>query len=647
MTTPISGEHWTTIMTKAFYIILHVYLSAAWTFPVSLYLVTGFAVYYHFKEHSIQFRESIESDHKAASDIEIHRKRHQLLCHLTDAADECFSLHTASIICLEILLLLIILYLIIWYKAMSEDPYFLSTAILWIISGLYNMGIVCLCGALIATKAHAPLQYIHDIDLRKVTQETSAQILMFVSKLDGAQIGLSAMNLFVIDKQTILSIFGIVITYFVVLVQFQQSSMDTGLQEDRHASIREKRRTVLSVSPVIIGDSVDIDMATPTKPRHVWSTTKVTPLQNQSEECRRKNIYNNIFRPLFVSMALLGLCHGDIIWGTETKGKIHSFGRIANKVYSCCVILLTWTIALKTFVLYAENDGTGPTIFKTITTQIWYLLCAWNTAVFYRMCSKECRLRKCIETVVRRVGSSCDCNESTKCLRRLVWLCTAAAWLAVIVNMFVHISTLSQSKLVTMMKPIKYVESDESSRLYATGLSSAFFLFQLVSYTFPGFLICVIAMTLCHLFESLASQPDLEERPGDVFSLNRDDELECLRQQHQELCHLVSETDSIFRAYIASVLLAHQLIKTIHDIDLANVSSKTFIQAQMFLHKLTGPTIGLTVFGLFTIDKTLVSSMLGMLLTYCIILAQFKQSAIQTPTSAGMDCNCSTVTIGP
>ncbi|XP_052798265.1 uncharacterized protein LOC128230217 isoform X3 [Mya arenaria] len=77
------------------------------------------------------------------------------------------------------------------------------------------------CGNVKLSKAHSPLEHIYTIRFSRSSNDTQLQMFMFLNRLTGTQVGLSAMKLFVVDKPTILTIAGMMITYFVLLIEFK------------------------------------------------------------------------------------------------------------------------------------------------------------------------------------------------------------------------------------------------------------------------------------------------------------------------------------------------------------------------------------------------------------------------------------------
>jgi gustatory receptor len=60
-------------------------------------------------------------------------------------------------------------------------------------------------------QAHAPYEVLHEVNLEGAVPETSLQVVIFLNKLSGSSIGLTALKMFVIDKPTMLAVWTIVI----------------------------------------------------------------------------------------------------------------------------------------------------------------------------------------------------------------------------------------------------------------------------------------------------------------------------------------------------------------------------------------------------------------------------------------------------
>ncbi|XP_067680968.1 uncharacterized protein [Haliotis asinina] len=70
-------------------------------------------------------------------------------------------------------------------------------------------------------QAHSLLEDIFHIGTKNATTELLGQLSLFVSKLTGTSIGFTAINFFVITNEFILTLGGMFITYFFLLLQFK------------------------------------------------------------------------------------------------------------------------------------------------------------------------------------------------------------------------------------------------------------------------------------------------------------------------------------------------------------------------------------------------------------------------------------------
>ncbi|XP_046338965.2 uncharacterized protein LOC124120234 [Haliotis rufescens] len=72
-----------------------------------------------------------------------------------------------------------------------------------------------------AQRAHSLLDDIFSIGTQDATVEQHAQLNLFLSKLTGTSVGFTAIDFFVIKKEFILTLSGLFVTYFFLLLQFK------------------------------------------------------------------------------------------------------------------------------------------------------------------------------------------------------------------------------------------------------------------------------------------------------------------------------------------------------------------------------------------------------------------------------------------
>ncbi|CAI9733792.1 gustatory receptor for sugar taste 61a-like [Octopus vulgaris] len=68
------------------------------------------------------------------------------------------------------------------------------------------------------------LPVLHRLRLDDNMKEQELELLMFVNQLSGPDIGLSACDIIVITRQTLLTVAGMLVTYFILMVQFRDSA---------------------------------------------------------------------------------------------------------------------------------------------------------------------------------------------------------------------------------------------------------------------------------------------------------------------------------------------------------------------------------------------------------------------------------------
>ncbi|XP_052798264.1 uncharacterized protein LOC128230217 isoform X2 [Mya arenaria] len=197
---------------------LSVLNSSASIFPASLFVVLSFAVGKRFKKFSCKLEKAIECDLFHAQ-IEDFRIAYEDLSGLVETLDEIFSPLLAAVYFANIPMFCLVL-----YTTLSSIDIHLSIVLInlfWLSFILLQMTLVSLTAVWINVMAHSPLEHIYTIRFSRSSNDTQLQMFMFLNRLTGTQVGLSAMKLFVVDKPTILTIAGMMITYFVLLIEFK------------------------------------------------------------------------------------------------------------------------------------------------------------------------------------------------------------------------------------------------------------------------------------------------------------------------------------------------------------------------------------------------------------------------------------------
>nr|QVK45644.1 G protein-coupled receptor [Proales similis] len=138
--------------------------------------------------------------------------------------DNCYSLMLAIVISCYTFIVLMIIYILTDPSYKCIDPILKVMFPIWLCTGLLVMIAAIFFPACITSQAHAPLQHVFNLPLRRYTTSLCFKVSMMVDFLKGDRIGLTCLDFFVISREILISIAGTVLTYVIVLVQFRDQS---------------------------------------------------------------------------------------------------------------------------------------------------------------------------------------------------------------------------------------------------------------------------------------------------------------------------------------------------------------------------------------------------------------------------------------
>ncbi|XP_069102991.1 uncharacterized protein [Argopecten irradians] len=220
---PFTNQNSMSVLIKAVYLLMHLLLSCTWIFTCIATMIFSLTLYHFLKRftHKIEKLKTTSAP-EVQIKLESYRKQHNALCEMIDVADDTFSLYVASSLTISVSLALMLMYNICWYQSIRSDVGQLISHIFWLMAVISNLSVVTITTSLINHWAHAPLQTLYNFDLIDVSTDFSIQMNVFLQRLNGTPIGLSAYKLVLMDRHTCIQIGGLLATYFVVLLQFQQ-----------------------------------------------------------------------------------------------------------------------------------------------------------------------------------------------------------------------------------------------------------------------------------------------------------------------------------------------------------------------------------------------------------------------------------------
>ncbi|XP_060076617.1 uncharacterized protein LOC132556249 [Ylistrum balloti] len=159
--------------------------------------------------------------------LEVYRQQHNILCNMLDTGDEVLHHLIGSCLFIHILDCLLLIYNLCRYDGVGSDTGQLFSHIFWFFGMSTTLITVIAVCSLVNIRAHEPAKLIYNLSMEDFTAEFALQVNVFLHRLNGPPMGLTAWSLFVVDSQVVVSIAGIFATYFVVLLQFQQSVSTT------------------------------------------------------------------------------------------------------------------------------------------------------------------------------------------------------------------------------------------------------------------------------------------------------------------------------------------------------------------------------------------------------------------------------------
>ncbi|CAH1786854.1 unnamed protein product [Owenia fusiformis] len=171
-------------------------------FPLGFYTTICFLLYYEFKELHENFAKDISKSGEISKNLEDIRLRHQSLSKCVEKADAIFSYYIAVIYTTNLPLSCVVLYNMIYHQLHISQT---LLNCFWCVSVLVQSASVSMMGAIVNAQAHAPLTDIYSIRVLSASNEHQLQISMFLHKLTGSSIGLTALDMFVINRPTILT----------------------------------------------------------------------------------------------------------------------------------------------------------------------------------------------------------------------------------------------------------------------------------------------------------------------------------------------------------------------------------------------------------------------------------------------------------
>ncbi|XP_046582505.1 uncharacterized protein LOC124289873 [Haliotis rubra] len=214
-TRPFQEEPWEVSLI----LILYTFSTGAWVFPVIFVVVVSSVI----KGQFLRFRDVLSKQIQEAGDnipasLPALRSRYSQLCQTVAIINRTFKWILGVSFFLQVLLACFISY------QMINGPKEIVTTFIhsyWLGGSFVFIILLTRSSSDVNDAAHSLLEDIFQIGTINATTEYLGQLNLFVSQLTGTSTGFTAMNFFVIRKEFLLTLGGLFITYFFVLMQFK------------------------------------------------------------------------------------------------------------------------------------------------------------------------------------------------------------------------------------------------------------------------------------------------------------------------------------------------------------------------------------------------------------------------------------------
>ncbi|XP_022090696.1 uncharacterized protein LOC110979311 [Acanthaster planci] len=206
-------------------IYLNIYAFASWIFPLLYFLLTCQLMSRLFQD----FDERIEKETKRATaekifppNFEKLRRQHQHLCESVSLANSGLFTYINLITYLTMgPLACFMLYQLLFSQGIAGNISAYLMYGIWLSSIFINVCVVSWYAAVMSSKAHDPRDDCYVCVVKDVSNEQLMQMNLFLSRLNGEDIGFTIFDLVTITKPFILTLGGLVLTYYAIISEFQ------------------------------------------------------------------------------------------------------------------------------------------------------------------------------------------------------------------------------------------------------------------------------------------------------------------------------------------------------------------------------------------------------------------------------------------
>jgi hypothetical protein len=131
------------------YLIVHLYLSAAWTLGAVFTFLVCKIIYHEFVTFNKALKQVTSGRKDVKDNIQRLRSWHQHLCHLVETADDMLTVEIGAGFVLYIVIECVVIYNLIWDQNVSSDILSLVTVISWVLLSMFHMALLSVAGGIV------------------------------------------------------------------------------------------------------------------------------------------------------------------------------------------------------------------------------------------------------------------------------------------------------------------------------------------------------------------------------------------------------------------------------------------------------------------------------------------------------------------
>ncbi|XP_067681331.1 uncharacterized protein [Haliotis asinina] len=203
----------------ALHLILHIFCSAAWIFPVIFVFVVSRIIKAQFHRFGKVLSKQIQEagDHIPERLPEL-RSLYMQFCQAVNIINRTFKWILGISFFLQVFLACFTLYQMI---NGPQGMFLFFANSFWLGSCFLLIILLTRSSSDVHEAAHCLLDDVYKIGTKHATSELLGQLNLFVFKLTGGSTGFTAINFFVVTHEFVLTLGGMFITYFFLLLQFK------------------------------------------------------------------------------------------------------------------------------------------------------------------------------------------------------------------------------------------------------------------------------------------------------------------------------------------------------------------------------------------------------------------------------------------